>query len=564
MGKKYSQQNQDKKDRNSQKNSSKKKENKIITQTKKKKNKNKRKKQKENVNSKNSSYIKRDKYFNHPNFSFNNININYNNNQFIFNSILNPNKENEKPEWMSPETQKIQNINIRFSKEIFEYANYIIPKNISLSQRESTKQRLINIIKKYQPQWQIFLFGSFSQNTSTVFSDLDFAVISNEDSSRKMDINELIYLMKILRKEGFSRNIHLIPARVPILKATCSFTGINVDISVNRDNGWKAAKMIRKILEKYTILKPSIIFLKILLKKNNLNDACIGGMSSFLLFHLVYFFFLTYQKRMQKGIYSDIDINNIKKGEKNLGESFQYKNNQYKNSNNNEEDDYYKEKEISYDSNNALKWENNSKRNGITPSKAYSSSEDDNSSDDDTNLVKNGKSFSNSEEEQKSNINRDYTNYRELKNKSNSKNNNNYNEDYEYDSDENNEDDDEDINKEKNNEINITNLNSNYNIGHFIFAFLRFYGKEFEYQNLGFSLNDNNFGKTFFKEERNDMDCGDNICVESIQGQGVDIGKACYNYQKIVYLFKNSYKTIKLEKQKNTCSILKSLGFPMI
>ena len=98
--------------------------------------------------------------------------------------------------------------------------------------------------------------------------------------------------MKILRNEGFSRNIRLIKARVPILKATCSLTGINVDISVNRDNGYKAAKIIRNILAKYKVLKPTIIILKILLKKNNFNDAHTGGMSSFLLFHLVYFFYL--------------------------------------------------------------------------------------------------------------------------------------------------------------------------------------------------------------------------------------------------------------------------------
>ena len=60
--------------------------------------------------------------------------------------------------------------------------------------------------------------------------------------------------MRILRREGFSRNIRLIKARVPILKATCSITGINVDISVNRQNGFQAASLIRKILEKLGII----------------------------------------------------------------------------------------------------------------------------------------------------------------------------------------------------------------------------------------------------------------------------------------------------------------------
>ena len=104
--------------------------------------------------------------------------------------------------------------------------------------------------------------------------------------SRQRDIDELFYLMKILRNNEFSNNIRLIRARVPILKATCTTTGINVDISVNRHNGYQAADLIKKILSKHKILRPVIILLKILLKKYSLNEGYSGGISSFLLFHL--------------------------------------------------------------------------------------------------------------------------------------------------------------------------------------------------------------------------------------------------------------------------------------
>ena len=532
-----------------------------------KQNKNRHKSYKNNGNGSNFYFIKKDNISNNSTFTFNTINNNNHfQNKFIFNSFYNEkkDKENEKPEWMSIETQKIQNINSRFNSEIYEYVNYIIPKNYSLSQRENTKQRLINIIRKYQPRWKIFLFGSFSQNTSTVFSDLDFAIISDVDSSRKKDLNELIYIMKILRNDGFSRNIRLIRARVPILKATCSLTGINVDISVNRDNGYKAAKIIRTILSKYKVLKPTIIILKILLKNHNFNDAHTGGMSSFLLFHLVYFFYITYQKRIQNGIYKDFVCNEI---EKNTSDG------NIKNSKNNdgeeeeEEDDYDEEKEISFDSNSDAKWDNKSKKynsHGIIITKGASSSEEEEFSNDDSNIVKNGNSSSNSEEEPK--YTEKYTNVKN--NNFRNYNKNNYIEEQEDDEDEeDNEDEEEDeddyltknIEEEKNNDD-----NNNTNIGHFLFAFLKFYGKEFDYRQLGFSLNENNFGDTFFKVERTDMDCSDNICAESIQEQGVDVGKACYNFPKIAYLFKSTYDTIKIEKKGNTCSILQSLGFPTI
>ena len=519
-------------------------------------NKNKHEKHKNNDN--NFNYIKKDKISNNSHFTFNNIN-NCNNfqNTFIFNTFCNNKKdkeeEEEKPQWMSAETKKIQNINSRFNSEIYEYVNYIIPNNYSLSQRQNTKQRLIGIIRKYQPQWKIFLFGSFSQNTSTIFSDLDFAIISNVDSSRKKDFNELIYIMKILRNEGFSRNIRLIRARVPILKATCNLTGINVDFSVNIDNGYKAARIIRNILAKYKVLKPTIIILKILLKINNFNDAHTGGMSSFLLFHLVYFFYLTYQKRIQKGIYNNIDNNDIEenKSEKNI------KNNNMDEEG--EEEEYDEEKEISIDSNSDAKCDNKNKKynsHGIIITKGASSTDEEEYSNDDSNIVKNVNSSSNSEEEPK--YTQKYENHKNY-----FRNYNKNGDEEEYDDEEEDEDNDDYLTKKIEEEKN-NNEDNNTSIGHFLFTFLKFYGKEFDYRQLGFSLNENNFGKTFFKVERIDMDCSDNICAESIQEQGVDVGRACYNYPKIAYLFKSSYDKIKHEKENNTCSILQALDFPTI
>ena len=216
---------------------------------------------------------KKDKISNQMNFNtkivYNTINFTNNNNnnnkQFILNTIYNKKKKKKKvrPEWMKPETEKIVDINNRFHKEIIDYVNYIIPNNASLLRRLNTIHRLTKILEKYQPNWKILLFGSFSQTTSTVFSDLDFVILNESKySSKNLDIKELYYLMNILRMEGFSRNIRLIRARVPILKATCCITGINVDISVNRQNGFKDASLIRKILEKYQVLKPTIIILK--------------------------------------------------------------------------------------------------------------------------------------------------------------------------------------------------------------------------------------------------------------------------------------------------------------
>ena len=530
-----------------------KKSNKMKYQQMKKQKKNRyKKKHKNNQSQKKSSSKKGDNISNHWNFSNNiicNNNDNNNKNPFIFNTIVTAikpkDKDKDKPEWMTENTKKIENIDERFNEEIQEYVKYIIPKESSLSQRHRTMQYLKNIIQKYKPNWRVVLFGSFSQNTSTVFSDLDFAIISDDiDSSRQMDINELIYIMKILRNNGFSRNIKLIKARVPILKATCSLTGISIDISVNRQNGYEAAGLIRKILKKYKILKPTIIILKILLKKYNLNDAHTGGMSSFLLFHLVYFFFIQFQRRAQKNSFYNNDSINSDKYKKE--EKYN------KDSDNDEE-----EKEISYDSDSDLKLNKKNKNyndydDGIIISKPIASTDEENySNDDDSNLIRNGGSSSMSDDEQKMT-------------QCDSKSRNGYNiysgiDDNNYDDEE--EEDDYFTKKEDENNNEKDNKN---NIGYFLFKLLKFYFKEFDYENLGFSINSSNFGKTFFKVKRIDMDCSETICAESIQDKGIDVGRCCYNYQKIINLFKETYNKIKIEKQKNTLSILQSLGFPTI
>jgi non-canonical poly(A) RNA polymerase PAPD5/7 len=54
--------------------------------------------------------------------------------------------------------------------------------------------------------------------------------------------------------------------------------------------------MIEKILERYPFIRPIIIFLKAFLKQRSLNDASIGGMSSYLLFCL-FWAFLQYKNK---------------------------------------------------------------------------------------------------------------------------------------------------------------------------------------------------------------------------------------------------------------------------
>ena len=465
----------------------------------------------------NSSHKKRSEDASNINI-INNNNISANN-LFIFNNFFLNNLPKGKPNWMSAETEKIEDNYQRFSKEIMEYVDYIIPNNKSFSIRQTTVQLLKQIIKMKRPEWKVHLFGSFKQGTSTVFSDLDFEIIIDNDSSRKRDIDELFFLMKILRKNDFSNNIRLIRARVPILKATCTKTKISVDISVNRHNGYQAADLIKKIISRHKIIKPIIIIIKILLKIHDLNESHKGGMSSFLLFHLVYFFYIKYKNE---------EINYSSNSTKEIKNKPMKINNEI----------FTEESAESDDDNSDSKSEESHK---ITKAPSFTE-------DEDSNVIQNGSSSSGySEAEQKSESN-DYElgNLIKLSNTSNSseESNNNIN----------------NVNFGKNNEI--TDNFENINIVDFLLNFLNYYGFIFNYIEEGIKISENETCETYFKAERLNMDCSDTISAESIQEANVDIGKSCFKYEYIRLIFKNAYNTIKDKMKKNTLSILNALNFP--
>ena len=165
---------------------------------------------------------------------------------------------NPKPKWMKEETEKIEDVYMRFNQEILDYIDYITPKGWTYAKREITIDKLKNIIKSYNPNLNVVLFGSFYQNTSTIFSDIDFSIIDNS-SHITNEIGELRNLMKVLKYNRFSRDIEFINAKIPILKGTNSFTGIKFDISFNRLKGYEDSLIIKKIIEEHPIIRKAII-----------------------------------------------------------------------------------------------------------------------------------------------------------------------------------------------------------------------------------------------------------------------------------------------------------------
>ena len=204
------------------------------------------------------------------------------NNIFIFNLFYN---NSVKPIWMSEDTKNTMNHEKRYNKEIFDYVNYITPKEDLIANIKKTLNILKELFEKKYPEWEIYTFGSYKQNISTIFSDLDITINTN------LNINfdkKISVISEILRDDFIIKEI-IINATVPKIKAYSKQTKIELDISVDNSNGIKNSMIIMNAI-KNKKLRNIMIILKILLKINNLEKTTLGGMNSFLLFHLVYYF----------------------------------------------------------------------------------------------------------------------------------------------------------------------------------------------------------------------------------------------------------------------------------
>jgi DNA polymerase sigma len=47
----------------------------------------------------------------------------------------------------------------------------------------------VRTIQKYSPSWQVTLYGSFNQNLSTVFSDIDMAIHNKKNLAIEIALN---------------------------------------------------------------------------------------------------------------------------------------------------------------------------------------------------------------------------------------------------------------------------------------------------------------------------------------------------------------------------------------
>ena len=178
--------------------------------------------------------------------------------------------------------------------------------------REKTYNFINETVEGKYPEYRCILYGSFKTGLSLPDSDIDILILSKEGKEEATSKNKLLEeALKKIHELFESTNafsyLEIIKAKVPIIKCTYKETKINVDISFFRKNGFSAVRTIDKVIESFPEIKPLMLVIKYALRQRKLNEIFKGGVSSFIIFSLIYYYMADYRKKIL------LDIKNGKK-----------------------------------------------------------------------------------------------------------------------------------------------------------------------------------------------------------------------------------------------------------
>ena len=115
------------------------------------------------------------------------------------------------------------------------------------------------MLKAY-PEAKVLVFGSCATGLNLPNSDIDLCVYYPAAKESNRISNELA-------RSGICSSLEPIKnAKVPIIKLQDKKTGINADLSFNRENGIYCVKLVKQLLKKYPELRPLMLVLKCFLR----------------------------------------------------------------------------------------------------------------------------------------------------------------------------------------------------------------------------------------------------------------------------------------------------------
>ena len=191
---------------------------------------------------------------------------------------------------------------LKLHYEILDFYDFIQLNKEEKELRENTFSDIKNIIEKNFKEYICKLYGSYKTGLSLPDSDIDILILSKDEKNSDNIKGEILQkklkeIYDILSMKDLFSQLELIKAKVPIIRCIYKKTNVQIDISLFRKDGVLAVETIEKINKVYPEIKPLMLLIKYTLKQRQLNKIYKGGVSSFILFSLLFFYLSDFKKK---------------------------------------------------------------------------------------------------------------------------------------------------------------------------------------------------------------------------------------------------------------------------
>ena len=176
----------------------------------------------------------------------------------------------------------------RLSKELDDFIDWINPTEEETQIRLFTVYKYSKIIESFLPKTTAVTQGSSITNSFIPTSDIDIIIFGMpEDIDVASTLSKLVNHLWNIR--SINKAIVLKHAKVPIAKIADKEFGINIDIGIGNINGPLNVPRVLKYFSTFPLLRPTLLFFKVLTTINDLHDPATGGFGSNHLMQIILF-----------------------------------------------------------------------------------------------------------------------------------------------------------------------------------------------------------------------------------------------------------------------------------
>ncbi|CAL8250565.1 unnamed protein product [Boreogadus saida] len=176
----------------------------------------------------------------------------------------------------------------KLSKQMVELFEACQQQACDLTRKETCRSRLQKDIQSVFPVARLYLTGSSMSGLGCRSSDADLCLVLRGSTQGSPDpIHILTVLQAFFRPLGYLEKIHLIRAKVPILRFREKGSGLEFDLNVNNTVGIRNTFLLRSYAYADLRVKPMILAVKKWARHHQINDASKGTLSSYTLVLMV-------------------------------------------------------------------------------------------------------------------------------------------------------------------------------------------------------------------------------------------------------------------------------------